>query len=292
LKVLITGGSGQLGRELQLACPPDIEMVPCDIEELDITNPERVTARVGEVRPRVVINAAAYTAVDRAEQERERVFAVNATGAGNVARAAQAIDARVIQISTDFVFGGEANRPYSPDTETGPLGVYGASKLAGEQEVLEATEGTALAIRTAWVYSRFGHNFVKTMLRLMEQRSQLTVVTDQIGSPTWARSLAKVVWKACTHHDLFGRYHWTDAGVASWYDFAIAIQEEARSTGLLENDCQVEPISTADFPTVARRPRFSVLDTSAIRRDLDIAATHWRRQLRSMLQDMRDYGED
>ena len=198
----------------------------------------------------------------------------------------------MIQISTDFVFGGEENRPYSPDTETGPLGVYGASKLAGEQEVIETTEGTALVIRTAWVYSRFGHNFVKTMLRLMEQRSQLTVVTDQIGSPTWARSLARVVWKACRRHDLVGRYHWTDAGVASWYDFAIAIQEEARSASLLETDCDVEPISTADFPTAARRPRFSVLDTSAIRKDLDIAATHWRRQLRSMLQDMRDYGED
>lgn len=292
MKVLITGGSGQLGRELLLQCPPDVEIVPCDLEDLDITDPDRVTAKVNEICPRVVINAAAYTAVDRAEQERERAFATNATGAGNVARAAQAVGARVIQISTDFVFGGEQNRPYTPDANTAPLGVYGASKLAGEQQVVEITEGTALVMRTAWVYSCFGHNFVKTMLRLMEERTRITVVADQIGSPTWARGLADVVWKTCKHHDLVGRYHWTDAGVASWYDFAVAIQEEARRAELLDTDCVVEPVSTADFPTPARRPGYSVLDTTAIRRDLEIAATHWRRQLRSMLQDLRDERED
>jgi len=292
LKVLITGGRGQLGRELQLECPSGVEMVPSDLAELDISDPEVVTARLSQIRPEVVVNAAAYTAVDQAEQERDRAFAANAVGAGNLARVAETIGARMIQISTDFVFSGDQNHPYSPDSETKPLGVYGASKLAGEQQVIEITEGKALVIRTAWVYSRFGHNFVRTMLRLMAERTELSVVTDQIGTPTWARSLARVIWKACDRQNLAGRYHWTDAGVASWYDFAIAIQEEARSSRLLDADCDVTPIFTDDYPTPARRPRFSVLDTSATCRDLDIVGIHWRRQLRSMLDEMRELGEE
>lgn len=292
MKVLITGARGQLGRELQLECPPGIDMVICDLAELDVTNAQVVTTRLGEIRPEVVINAAAYTAVDQAEKERDRAYATNAIGAGNLARVAETIGARMIQISTDFVFSGDQNRPYSPAAETAPLGVYGASKLAGEQQVLEATGGKALVIRTAWVYSRFGHNFVKTMLRLMAERPELTVVSDQIGTPTWARSLATVIWTACGRHNLAGRYHWTDAGVASWYDFAIAIQEEAKSSSLLDTGCEVMPISSDDYPTPARRPRFSVLDTNTTRRDLDVEAIHWRRQLRSMLQEMHEHGED
>lgn len=292
MKVLITGARGQLGRELHLECPPGIELVTCDVADLDITDPETVTSKVSEIRPQVVINAAAYTAVDRAEKERDLAFAVNAAGARNLAQASDTIGARMIQISTDFVLSGDQNHPYPPDAETAPLSVYGASKLAGEHHVLEATGGRALVIRTAWVYSRFGNNFVKTMLRLMAERPELTVVTDQVGTPTWARGLARVIWTACGRRDLAGRYHWTDAGVASWYDFAIAIQEEAVSATLLQTECAIVPIPSDDYSTPARRPRFSVLDTRATRRDLDVEAIHWRRQLRSMLQEMRESGEE
>lgn len=267
-------------------------MVACELAQLDIRDPEMITAKLAEIRPEVVVNTAAYTAVDQAEIERDRAFDVNAAGAGSLAQVAETIGARTIQISTDFVFSGNHNRPYSPDAETAPLGVYGESKLAGEQQVLEATGGRALVIRTAWLYSRFGHNFVKTMLRLMAERRELTVVTDQIGTPTWARSLARVIWTACERHSLAGCYHWTDAGVASWYDFAVAIQEEAESLGLLETECAIVPISSDDYSTPARRPRFSVLDTTSTRRDLDVEAVHWRRQLRSMLQETLENGEN
>jgi dTDP-4-dehydrorhamnose reductase len=292
LRTLITGAGGQLGRELQSTCPDGVELVACDLAELDISDTHRLETTLGDLRPAVVINAAAYTAVDRAEQEKDKAFAVNATGAGNLARVAESLGARMIHISTDFVFAGERNRSYPPDAETDPLGVYGASKLAGELAVMEATNERALVLRTAWVYSRFGQNFVKTMLRLMAERPELTVVCDQIGTPTWARGLATVIWSACEHQGVSGIYHWTDAGVASWYDFAIAIQDEATLLGLAHRGTAIAPISSEDYPTPARRPRFSVLDTTATSRDLDIQPTHWRHQLKSMLQDLHEYGEN
>jgi dTDP-4-dehydrorhamnose reductase len=292
LRTLVTGAGGQLGRELQSTCPDGVDLVACDLAKLDILDTRRLERTLGELRPAVVINAAAYTAVDRAEQERDKAYAVNATGAGNVARVAESLGARMIHLSTDFVFAGERNRSYPPDAETDPLGVYGASKLAGELAVMDATRQRAMVLRTAWVYSRFGHNFVKTMLRLMAERQELTVVCDQIGTPTWARGLAAVIWSACEHQHVSGIYHWTDAGVASWYDFAVAIQDEAALLGLTHGGTAISPISSEAYPTPARRPQFSVLDTTATSLVLEIRATHWRHQLRSMLQDLHEHGEN
>ena len=291
MKVLITGAEGQLGRELQVECPPGTDLVVTDRQDLDITDPQLTRQALAEIRPDVVINAAAYTAVDQAEAEEAVAFAINADGAGSLARATASLGARMVQISTDFVFDGHRNRPYPPDAPAEPLGVYGATKLAGERQVLATLGDNALVIRTAWVYSRFGHNFVKTMLRLMTERDEISVVVDQIGSPTWARGLAKAIWRACST-DLVGIHHWTDAGVASWYDFAVAIQEEATPLGLSSPETRVRPVPTESYPTAAKRPRYSVLDTTSTHQVLAIEATHWRRQLRTMLQELHEHGED
>ena len=291
MKVLITGAGGQLGQELQLSSPPHLEVLPLERRQLDITQAQEVEEILSDLQPQVIINAAAYTAVDRAEGEEERALAVNAAGARNLASAAAAVSARLIQISTDFVFDGASSRPYPTDATPNPQCVYGATKLQGERHVLEVAGDRFLVIRTAWVYSRFGHNFVKTMLKLMDEKAEIEVVADQVGTPTWARGLAAAVWKAVDNPDLGGIHHWTDAGVASWYDFAVAIQDEARKLGLLQSTCAVRPTTAADFPTAANRPPFSVLDKTATWRELGSTAPHWRRQLNLMLQDLKENGD-
>ncbi|MGK0673448.1 MAG: dTDP-4-dehydrorhamnose reductase [Halothiobacillaceae bacterium] len=308
LRVLVTGARGQLGWELQRTCPASIELHAFDRASLDLTRPEQVMDTVRAIRPHWIINAAAYTAVDKAESEPQLAYAVNCDGARHLAKSARAVGARMIQVSTDFVFDGKQGIPYVPSPfprageaqlrarEKGvepallppdPLGIYGASKLAGEIAVLDVLDDHALILRTAWVYSHHGHNFVKTMLRLMRERESLSVVSDQIGSPTWAYGLAQAIWRAVARN-LRGIHHWTDAGVASWYDFACAILEEARALGLLERDTLIRPIRTEDYPTPARRPPFSVLDKTATWQALDISVpTHWRVQLRAMLKEYR-----
>ena len=292
MKVLVTGAGGQLGRELQSTCPNEIDLTAANRADLDLTHEDQIRRVLGEIRPDLIVNAAAYTAVDQAESDREGAFAVNALGARDLARRAREVGARLIHFSTDFVFDGRRSVPYQPDSATDPQSVYGASKLAGENHVLETCGRSGLVIRTAWVYSHFGANFVRTMLRLMAEREEVSVVMDQIGTPTWTRSLADLVWAVCGHPDLHGTYHWTDAGVASWYDFAIAIQEEATALAILNSPCKVLPVTTADFPTAARRPSFSVLDTTAIRHDLGLAGIHWRRRLRTMLEAWSENQED
>ena len=292
MKVLVTGAGGQLGRELAATCPGHVELTTCTRQRVDITREQHVRATLEAVRPDLVINAAAYTAVDRAEDEAALAFAVNAEGAGNLALATREMEVRLFHLSTDFVFSGESSRPYSPEAETDPRGVYGASKLAGEERVLEICSSRGLVVRTAWVYSRFGHNFVKTMLRVMSERREITVVADQVGAPTWARGLAELLWACSSRSELAGILHWTDNGVASWYDLAVAIQEEAEALGFLSDRASVSPIATADYPTAAERPAFSVLDTGATRQRLGISGIHWRQQLRSMLRDLQEYGEE
>lgn len=291
MRVLVTGSGGQLGRELQATCPTDVELIPCPRSELDITRAAPAQALVLDARPDVIVNAAAYTAVDRAESESERAFAVNADGPAHLALAAKEIGARLLHVSTDFVFDGRQGHPYTPGSTTDPQSVYGASKLAGEQRVLEVPGCRATVVRTSWVYSRFRSNFVKTMLRLMSERQVLSVVADQIGVPTWARSVAGVIWALHRRPELGRLYHWTDAGVASWYDFAVAIQDEATDLGLATTDCTVVPVTTEEFPTAARRPAYSVMDSTSTRHDLDLQGTHWRHQLRAMLEQLRELGE-
>lgn len=285
MKVLITGAGGQLGRALVATAPKDVTVQPCTSAQLDVTDLQEVTMLVHEARPDVIINAAAYTAVDRAEQEHEHAFAVNARGPAHLAQAATACGARLLQVSTDYVFDGTGSRPYQPLDATHPLGVYGASKRAGEEAVL-GFAGNAVILRTSWLYDAAGNNFVRTMLRLMGEREQLGVVADQIGSPTWSHGLAEALWAAVQQPRLQGIYHWADLGVASWYDFAVAIQEEALALNLLQRAIPIRPLRSEEYPTAARRPAYSVLDTSATRTALGLSGRHWRVALRTMLKGM------
>lgn len=284
-RVLIAGANGQLGWELQRIAPENCSLFAVDFDKLDITRHSAVMSCVKDFRPDLIINAAAYTAVDKAEQEREQAYAVNTSGAAHLAEAAVACNSRLIHISTDFVFDGNQSHPYRSEDAPRPLSVYGASKHEGEQRVIQIAGNQAVIIRTSWVYSSHGNNFVKTMLRLMAERPQLGVVSDQIGTPTWAKGLAEAVWQFAVLEHIAGIYHWTDAGVASWYDFAVAIQEEALERGLLPCPIPIHPITSAEYPTPAQRPAFSVLDKSATWGVIS-PAVHWRCALREMLDQL------
>ncbi len=286
MRVLITGKGGQLAWELERSAPNGVELKSIGRGELDITKSAAVFDAVEGFRPDIIINAAAYTAVDKAESEAAAAYASNETGPRALAEACKHLNARLIHVSTDFVFDGQKTTPYCPDDATNPLGVYGASKLAGEKAVLATLPGEGLIVRTAWVYSSHGSNFVKTMLRLMNEKSALNVVSDQVGSPTWARGLAVSLWRAVDKAKLHGVYHWTDAGVASWYDFAVAIQELAMEKGLVKNAIPIKPIPTAAYPTPAARPSFSVLDKATTEEALGLETIHWRRQLSAMLDEL------
>jgi dTDP-4-dehydrorhamnose reductase len=283
---LVTGARGQVGLTLQETVPPGWRCIACDSTELDVTKAEAVRAVIGRHRPAVVIHAAGYTRVDAAEANPAEAEAVNAAGAEHVALAARAVGARVVQVSTDFVFDGAQGRPYTPSDRPNPLGVYGRTKLAGEVAIARILGSRAVVVRTAWVYSRHGTNFVRTMLRLMRERAPIGVVADQIGTPTWARSLAEALWATAQRPDLDGILHWTDAGAASWYDFAVAVQEEGRAAGLLEADVPVRPLRTEEYPAAARRPLYSVLDKTETWASLGRVPPHWRANLRLMLQDL------
>lgn len=286
MKVLITGAGGQLGWELQRSAPAQTQIVALDRKALDISDESGVQAVFEAQMPDLIINAAAYTAVDRAEQEPDLAFQVNRDGAKFLARAAARCHVSLIHVSTDFVFDGMQGCPYLIEDRPHPLSIYGASKLAGEQAVLDILGENSLVIRTSWVYSAAGNNFVKTMLRLTKARDQLRIVADQVGSPTWGRGLAKAIWLAVAKNKLSGIHHWTDAGVASWYDFAIAIQEEAISLKLLDKRIEIRPITTSQYPLPARRPSYSLLDKTVTWKALNIRSEHWRISLRDMLKDL------
>ena len=286
MKVFVAGSQGQLGLTLAETVPAAVDFAGANLPELDITDLPALKARLAAERPDFVVNAAAYTAVDKAESEPDVAQRVNADGARNVAQAAREAGARVIHISTDFVFDGGKTEPYKPGDAPEPASVYGQTKLDGETAVREATDGDAIVIRTAWLYSRFGQNFVKTMLRLMGERDTLSVVADQRGTPTWARSLAEVIWAVIDQDVPGGVYHWTDGGEASWFEFAGVIYTEARASGLLDRDVEIRAISTAEYPTAARRPAYSVLDCSATVAALALEQRHWTSRLRQMLAEM------
>jgi len=286
LQVLIMGAAGQLGHELQRLVPEGANVLAVDIDRLDLIDAAAVDAFIALHRPAVIINGAAYTAVDRAEEQPEIARAVNVTAVASLAAAAARYDARMVHISTDFVFGGTTARPWQPDVTTAPESVYGTTKRDGERFVLDALGERALVIRTAWLYSAHGSNFVKTMLRLLREREEVRVIADQIGTPTWANSLARTIWAAVQAPRVSGILHWTDAGVASWYDFAVAIQEEALARGLLSRAAPVHAIATSDYPTAAQRPSYSVLDKTETTRLLGVTPVHWRANLRLMLDEL------
>ena len=308
LKVLITGSNGQLGYELKRTAPEDCELICVDVDQLDITSASAINAFFHEHKPDALINAAAYTAVDKAESDKKLAYAVNATGAGFLAQACADANIPMVQVSTDFIFDGTQSTPYKPEDKPNPVSVYGDSKLKGEEAVSEILGNKAAIIRTAWVYSAHGNNFVKTMLRLMKEKEQLGIVADQIGTPTWAKTLAEACWQTvqkleagswklevkekqllASSFQLPTAFHWTDAGTASWYDFAVAIQEEALVLGLLEKSIPVKPIPGSAYPTPAKRPSFSVLDKQTSYETLGMPAQHWRECLKLMLKELKEH---
>lgn len=285
MKVLVTGANGQVGRALQATAPAGAELHPTDLPEFDICDAAAVDAFVAALAPALIVNAAAYTAVDKAESEEALALRINADAVANLAAAARANGARLVHISTDFVFDGSSGSPYRPDSQPAPLSVYGRTKLAGEH----AAGDDALILRTSWVYAAEGGNFVRTMLRLMAERDEVRVVADQVGTPTFATGIAEAIW-ALAAQGARGIYHFTDSGAASWYDFAVAIQEEALAIGLLEREARIVPIATSDYPTPARRPLYSMLDKSATIAALGGPPPHWRANLRRMLGEVKAHG--
>jgi dTDP-4-dehydrorhamnose reductase len=278
-------GAGQIGTAILKAAPRAHEVIVRTRAQLDIVNAQAVGQTLAEIGADWVVNATAYTAVDLAEDEPAAARAVNDTAVAGLAQAASREKARLLHLSTDFVFDGKAGRPYRATDATHPLNVYGVTKLAGEQHVLES--GNGIVMRTSWVYSSMGKNFVLTMLKLMKERDQISVVCDQIGTPTWAMSAAGAVWAFIGLGPEGGIYHWADLGVASWYDFAMAIQEEAVGRGLLTRTASIVPIPSSAYAARAARPSFSVLDTSNARALLEVPTLHWRESLRRMLDELR-----
>lgn len=295
MKVVVTGCNGQLGWELRQTSSKQNDVIYLNSTDLDISDSGNTRSVLANHCPDIVINAAAYTAVDKAESDEGLAYAVNDQGPKNLAQACKDIGTKLIHISTDFVFDGTKNTPYLPSDLTHPVSVYGASKLAGEQHLHQLLANDAVIIRTAWVYSQHGSNFVKTMLRLMKEKDQLGVVYDQVGTPTWARGLAEMIWAladAMLKESIVEQrshaaiYHWTDAGVASWYDFAVAIQEIAFEKGLLEQKIAIRPIPASAYTTPAKRPSYSVLDKTSAEHMSGKVTQHWRASLEKMLANL------
>ena len=289
--ILLIGNTGQLGQELQQILVPFVnklapeKVIALGRSQIDLAQPDSLRQLIAQIQPQVIINAAAYTAVDKAESESELATAVNATAPAILAEVAQKLGAFLIHVSTDYVFDGSQSHPYRETDKTNPLGIYGQTKLAGESAIRQNCQ-QHLIIRTAWVYGSYGKsNFVKTMLKLSVEREEIRVVADQIGSPTWAKDLALAIAHILPQltPEIAGTYHYTNSGVASWYDFAQAIFEEAEAIKFPLKIQRLIPITTADYPTPAQRPAYSVLACEKISKVLGTARPHWRLALRQML---------
>jgi dTDP-4-dehydrorhamnose reductase len=284
-RILITGIQGQLGQELQETLTSLGEVIGVGRETLDLSQPDSIRQVISQIQPNFIVNAAAYTAVDKAESEVELAHAINAIAPEILAREAQKLGATLLHVSTDYVFDGQKNTPYLEEDSTNPLSIYGKSKLAGEENIERACQ-SYIILRTAWVYGTYGKsNFVKTMLRLGQEREEIRVVSDQVGSPTWARDIAGAITELLVNPTT-GIYHFTNSGVASWYDFAIAIFEEAKQLGFPLKVRQVIPITTAEYPTPAKRPAYSVLSGKKISTVLGTYPSYWRDSLRQMLKQL------
>ncbi|QNN46119.1 dTDP-4-dehydrorhamnose reductase [Thermomonas brevis] len=289
MKLLVLGGNGQVGRELRRSLPALGEVVVATRDGAeadavaDFDAPESLADLVHRIAPDVVVNAAAHTAVDKAESEPDAAFRVNALGPAALAQGCAATGALLVHYSTDYVFDGSGSRPYREDDATSPLGAYGASKLAGE-EMIRASGARHAILRTAWVYAAHGKNFLRTMLRLAGERDELRVVADQVGAPTPAAWIADATARIIAHGvPASGTWHLVAAGETSWHGFADAIMDEALAAGLLKRRPRVLPIATADYPTPARRPAYSVLDTAKLSADFGIVPPDWRDGLRAVL---------
>ncbi|MES2004792.1 MAG: dTDP-4-dehydrorhamnose reductase [Bacteroidota bacterium] len=281
--VVITGKNGQLGWELMQAVALVVmpfEFLFTDRTEIDLGDPSSIISFFGKYKPAYFVNCAAYTAVDKAETEQELAYTVNGESVGVIARECNKINCTLIQLSTDYVFDGTASKPYKPDSATDPVNYYGYTKWIGEKLAMENNTRTVV-VRTSWVYSTHGNNFVNTMLRLMQERKELKVVSDQLGSPTYALDLANAILRIIAilekgdHH--YGVYHFSNEGIISWFDFATAIRDVA---GL---SCEILPQPTSAYPTPAKRPAYSVLDKTAIIQDFGITLRNWKEALEEAL---------
>ncbi|MDJ0846652.1 dTDP-4-dehydrorhamnose reductase [Crocosphaera sp.] len=285
-KILLTGSDGQVGQDLQQTLISVGEVIATNRQQLDLTSPDTIRQVIQETQPDIIVNSAAYTAVDKAESEADLAFSINSVAPAIIAEEAKKIGAFLLHISTDYVFDGTKNTPYLETDTTHPLGVYGQSKLAGEQGIQKNGDRYVI-LRTAWVYGTEGKgNFVKTMLRLGKEKEQLGIVADQVGSPTWSYDIANTITEILTHLNLTETrdiYHFTNSGVASWYDLAVAVFEEAQKLGFPLNIKQVNPIVTEEYPTPAKRPHYSVLSGKKTAKLLGHNAPYWRDSLKKML---------
>ena len=286
-KVLVTGAKGQVGSEIVKAVPAGFTVIGLGSNELDITNQQQVTAVIAQYKPDLIINAAAYTAVDKAESDSDNAYAVNQQAVAWLAQAAKQADIPLFHISTDYVFDGESTTPYKETDPVNPQSVYGMSKLAGEQ-VLAATHNKHIILRTSWVFGAEGNNFVKTMLRLGKERDELSVVADQHGCPTSASSIAKALWQLAEKYKTertlpWGIYHFSNSPACTWYEFACEIFEQAVKAGVLERKPLVQPITTAEYPTPAKRPAWSVLDCGKIEEVLNTKDPVWKLEVTKLL---------
>ena len=285
MKALIFGAGGQLGRQLSRTAPAAIDLHLLTRAECDITSAKDVGGALQRIRPDWVVNAAAFTSVDQAESEPDAAFGVNAVGAGNVAAASAAVGARVIHVSSDYVFDGTSSVPYREDAPLSPISVYGRSKAEGETAVRESG-ADAIIIRSGWLHSKDGHSFVKTILRRLQQGATANVVDDQVGVPTSASDLAGAIWWCATNGLSARTLHWVNAGVASWYELALAVREISIERGLLESPPGIYPISTAAFGAPAPRPRFSVLDARNAWELQGAPPRHWKEGVRETIAEL------
>ncbi|NEP57120.1 MAG: dTDP-4-dehydrorhamnose reductase [Symploca sp. SIO2G7] len=293
-QILLTGITGQLGQELQQTLGPLGKVNGFSHQTLDLTQPDKIRQAIQEVKPDFIVNAAAYTAVDKAETETELANSINGIAPTVMAEEVQKLGATLIHVSTDYVFNGQKNTPYLEEDTSNPINAYGYSKLLGE-EGIQKTCDRYLILRTAWVYGTYGKgNFVKTMLRVGAEREELRVVVDQVGAPSWTGDIAQAMLGLLTqlakeqteNLPLTGIYHFTNSGAISWYDFAVAIFEEAKQLGFPLKVQRVVPITTAEYPTPAKRPAYSVLSGKKISAVLGSHPPHWRSGLRQMLQQL------
>ena len=289
MKILLTGAGGQLGQALQDAKPEAFELISTTRQELNLADAEACRSAVRQHQPDWVLNAGAYTAVDKAESEPELAHAVNSGAPEAFAEELNRQGGRLLQLSTDFVFNGTQGTPYQPEQTRDPLGVYGASKAAGEAAIQSVfgAEGRGLIMRTSWVIGPVGKNFALTMLRLHRERDQLGVVADQVGCPTSTLNLAQACWRTLQiagERDMPAVMHWCDNGAASWYDVAVAIGQIGAELGLIDTPAKVQPITTSDYPTPAERPSYSLLDCTGTRAALELDGEHWQKALRAVLQ--------
>ena len=283
-KIIVIGSKGQLGNEFQELEKQyqSFQFFFYDVEEMDIVNKDLVEKGISEVKPDYLINCAAYTAVDKAETEKEIAFAINSEAVRNIATACSSNGVKFIHISTDYVFDGEASEPYKEESIVNPSNIYGESKLRGEQEAVKGN-ADVIIVRTAWVYSIYGSNFVKTMLRLMRSKPEISVVADQYGSPTYAHDLAEVIMNIISSGKWVpGIYHYTNDGIISWFDFASEIKK------LSELSCTINPITTEEYPTPAKRPQYSVLDKTKIQQTFGVKLKDWKDSLQQCLNKMPD----